>query len=260
MAETLLNYRVENGVARLTLCRPDRLNALSDALSEALNEAWLKVENDPDVLVAILDAEGRHFCAGADMTPGAADLSGAMPGLLQHLTYIGNGLDRFKPVIGLVQGYALGAGYLLATRGCDIVIAAEDAQFGYPEGPAGIALSPLEYLPYMPFKQSLEFMLLAWKGGRMLDANRALELGLVNKIAPADSLEAEGLAYAELLKQVPPLYVKAVKHGHYRTVQSRTAQAERDYVQFVRPQERSDDRKEAAAARSERRKPQFKGR
>jgi enoyl-CoA hydratase/carnithine racemase len=112
----------------------------------------------------------------------------------------------------------------------------------------------------MPFKVSLEFMLLAWKDGKIMTAQRALELGLINKVAPADRALDEAIAYAELLKNVPPLYIKAVKHGHYRSVQSRTAQSERDYMQFVLPQARSEDAQEAALARRERRRPRFTGR
>lgn len=259
MSDHLL-YEVKDGIAFITLNRPEKLNALNDAMSDDLVALWEQVEADDEVRVVILTAAGKHFCAGADMTPGEGELGGALPGIRQHLTYIGNGLERFKPVVGVVQGYALGAGYLLATRGCDIVVATEDASFGYPEGPAGIALAPLEYLPYMPFKLSLEFMLLAWKNGQILTAQRALEIGLINKVAPADRALAEAIAYAELLKNVPPLFIKAVKHGHYRSVQSSTAKAERDYMQYVLPQARSEDAREAALARSERRPPRFKGR
>lgn len=255
-----LLYEVKDGIGFITLNRPEKLNALNDALSDDLVALWTEIEADDRVHVAVLSAAGKHFCAGADMAPGEGDLTGALPGIRQHLTYIGNGLDRFKPVVGVVQGYALGAGYLLATRGCDVVVATEDARFGYPEGPAGIALSPLEYLPYMPFKLSLEFMLLAWKDGKILDARRAHEIGLINKVASAETAFDEAIAYAELLKNVPPLFIKSVKHGHYRSVQSRTAQAERDYMAFVLPQARSEDAREALLARQEKRAPRFTGR
>ena len=260
MSSDLILYEVRDEIAFVTLNRPDRLNALGDELSDALVAVWRRIEADDAVKVAILSAAGKHFCAGADITPGGADLAGGMPGIRQHLTYIGNGLDRHKPVVGVVQGYALGAGYLLAVRGCDIVVATEDALFGYPEGRAGIALAPPEPLPFMPFKTHLEFMLLGWKGGQLMSAERAWQLGMINKVAPADQAMAEAVAYAELLKLVPPLYIKSVKAGHYRAAQTRTGQTERDYMEFVAPQAESEDAREAMAALRERRNPVFKGR
>src|SRR3546814_16743893 len=89
-----------------------------------------------------------------------------------------NGINVFKPIVGVIHGYALGAGYNLGVRCCDITIAGESALLGYPESRAGIAIRPLEYTPHMPFKLSLEFALMAWKGGRLIDAERAFQIGL----------------------------------------------------------------------------------
>lgn len=260
MSNELVTYEVRDDVAVLTLNRPDKLNALSDALCDRLMELWAEVERDANVRVAILTAAGPHFCAGADLEPGAADLGGALPGIRQHQIYTGNGLDRFKPVIGAVHGYVLGAGFALAVRGCDVVVAADNAVFGYPEARAGVALAPPEPSPYMPFKVSLEFMLLGWKGGRMMPAERARELGLVNVVVPADRLFDEAMAYAQQLKLVPPLYIRSVKAGHYRATLSDVSRAERDYAEFILPQARSEDARESLAAFRERREPNFKGR
>jgi crotonobetainyl-CoA hydratase len=260
MTQELVRYERDGDIAWLTLNRPERFNALNDALSHQLLTLWDELERDPEVRVAILKAEGPHFCAGADISPGEATMDGALPGLLQHRTYTGNGLHRFKPVIGLVQGYALGAGALLALRGCDIVLAAEGAQFGYPEARAGVALAPPEPLPYMPLKLSLEFMLLAWKGGRMMDACRAYALGLVNQVAPQADLPAQARIWADQLRLVPPLYIRAVKHGHYRAAASATLRAEEDFMNYVLPQAQSEDARESLAAFREKRAPTFKGR
>ena len=254
-----IRFSAADGIAHVVLNRPDKLNALDDAMSDELVALWQRIEDDPDILVTVLSAEGRHFCAGADVG-GAADLSGALPGLKQHRTYTGNGRTRFKPVVGAVQGYALGAGYLLAIRGCDIVVASDDAQFGFPEGQAGIAMAPPQYIPAMPFKMNLEFMLLGWKGGRMVSAERACEVGMISKVTTRDALLDEAMDYARLLKLVPPLYTRSVKAGLYRAMHTGTVATEDDFVDFVMPQAASEDVVECAAARREKRPPVFTGR
>ena len=146
-------------------------------------------------------------------------------------------------------------------RGCDITIAADTTQFGFPEGRAGIPIPPVEYLPYLPFKVSLEFMLLAWKGAQMMDAQRAYQLGFVNKVVPEAELLDEAIRWAgEQLKSVPPLYIKSVKRGHYEAVHPRIRMHEHDYIDYVHPQMLSEDRKEAIAAFKEKREPRFVGR
>ena len=112
----------------------------------------------------------------------------------------------------------------------------------------------------MTFKQSLEFALLAWKGGRLIEGRRAYEMGLVNAVVPDDELESEALRWAKLLQEIPPLYIRAVKRGHYRAVQTQDRTNELEYLDFTWPQETSDDLKEARAAFLEKRQPKFMGR
>lgn len=226
---------VNDGIAHIVLNRPQKLNALDDEMSDALMDAWQQIEEDPDVAVAILSANGKHFCAGADIS-GGANLHGGLPGLKQHRLYTGNGKTRFKPVIGVVHGYALGAGCMLALRGCDVIIASPDAEFGYPEGVAGVAVPPPDYLPILPFRLTLELMLLGWKGGRMINAERAFQTGIINAVAPRDRLLEEAQNYAAMLKRLPGAYVRAVKSGLYRALATRSAQSEDDFVDFIAPQ------------------------
>jgi enoyl-CoA hydratase/carnithine racemase len=257
MTEPVLLYEVEDGIAHITLNRPEKLNAMNGALADALRDMWVKFEADPEVRVGILKGNGRAFCAGRDITPGAVDPN--VP-FQTHQAHPENGTKVFKPIIGAVHGYVMGAGYALGIRSCDITIAADSTLIGYPESRAGIAIQPLEYTPYMPFKQSLEFAMLAWKGGRPMSAERAYQMGLVNAVVPEEELYRESVRWANMLKEIPPLYIRAVKRGHYQAVETDSRRRELEYLEYVWPQERSDDLKEARKAFLEKRSPAFTGR
>ena len=134
----------------------------------------------------------------------------------------------------------------------------EEAEDEVHETRASIAI--VDFLPYVPFQASLEFMLLAWNGGEMLDARRAHELGMVNRVVPDADLMNEAIRWAEMLKKIPPMYIKAVKYGHYKAMESKTVRDEREYLNFIWPQEVSEDSREGRHAFKEKREPRFKGR
>jgi len=255
-SENVLLYEVRDEIAFIALNRPEKMNALNGALSDALCATWSRFEADPAAKVAILTGAGKHFCAGADVSPGAIDRE--VP-FQVHQGYPQNGITVFKPIVGAIKGYTLGAGYALAVRGCDITIAGESMLMGFPEARIGTPLPPMEYLPYMPFKISLEFMLLAWNGGQIMDAQRAYEVGLVNKVVKDEQLMDEAVRWAELLKKIPPLYIKSVKYGHYKTTDNKVRVDEREYILYTHPQEISRDRQEGLQAFLQRREPKFTG-
>jgi len=256
MSEPTVCYEVTEGIAYITLNRPHKLNAFNLEMSAALRDTWARFESDRAAKVAILSGKGDSFSSGVDLTD--EDRGEAKP-WQYHEAYPRNGISVFKPIIGAVRGYALGQGHVIAVTGCDITIAGESALFGFPESKAGVALPPPTYTPYMPFKVSLEFMLLAWKGGRFLDAQRAYDLGVINAVVPDDRVMEEAVLWAQQLQEIPPLYIKAVKRGYYAGTERKLTIDEREYIEYTLPQETSEDRQEAIRAFREKRTPRFTG-
>ena len=256
MSDEPVLYEVKGGIAFVTLNRPDVRNAMNGAMCDALKEAWVSIQEDPAVKVGILCAAGDHFSVGKDLK----EKDDPNKPHRMHKAYPPNGTELFKPLIGAIQGYVMGGAYAFAVRGCDLTIAANDTVLGFPEAKAGIAIPPIGYVPYLPFKVSLEFMMLAWKGANFMDAQRAYQLGLVNDVVPRADLMSEAIRWADNLKEIPPLYIRSIKYGHYKSAQLRYLENEYDFVDYIWPQVVSEDRQEALDAFREKRKPQFKGR
>ncbi len=254
-SQSPVRYDVRDGIAFVTLNRPEVRNAMNGEMCDALKQAWIDIETDPAVKVAILSGTGDHFSVGKDLK----EQDDPRKPHRMHMAYPPNGTTLFKPLIGAIQGYVMGGAYAFAVRGCDLTIAANDVQLGFPEAKAGIAIPPIGYVPYLPFKVSLEFLLLGWKGARFMPAERAYQLGLVNQVVPRDQLMNEAIRWAEQLKEIPPLYIRSIKYGHYKSAALRYLENEQDYVNFIWPQVVSDDRKEAIDAFRAGRKPDFTG-
>ena len=198
MSEVLID--TEGSIRLLTLNRPEKLNAINDALSHALKSAIKEAASDDNVSVILLTGAGRAFSAGADLKEAASNGRRPQREALNsaiNSTSVYNALIACdKPVIAAVNGYALGAGSAIAVS-CDLVLASDDAIFGYPElkhGLAATAVSPT-LVAQIGRKHATELLLLA----ENLPAARAAEIGLINRVVPKDELMTTGKLWANIM-------------------------------------------------------------
>ncbi len=192
-----LTYTVAEGIARLTLNRPEKRNALDGAMVAALHEAVAEAERDAGVHVIAIQGAGSDFCAGADLAQLERIAEGAGP--LENLddaTALGELFIRIRrahrPVVALVHGSAIAGGAGLATA-CDVILAREDAVFGYPEVQLGFVPAMVMALLRRAVGEKRAFELVA--RGERISAHHARELGLVNHVYPRDSFDDETHAY-----------------------------------------------------------------
>jgi enoyl-CoA hydratase len=216
MREDLVLYMVEEGIARITMNRPEALNALDDRLNDALAVAWDRFAADDAADVAVLSGEGRAFCTGADLKSFIPRWQGAdmMAPRRNAPTGIGGGLTRgrhrlVKPVVAALHGHVIGGGFELALA-CDIRIAAEDASFGVFElryglhqGDGGLVrLSAIAGIG-----TALDLTLT----GRPVDAAEALRLRLVSRVVPRSDLMAVALETAARIRANGRTAVRSAK-------------------------------------------------
>lgn len=248
-------YEKRDGVAIITLNRPERLNALSRELLADLRRALEEAERDPEVRSVVVTGSGRSFCAGADVTEftkSAAEvrefieLGGAVFEYIENMS---------KPVIAAVNGYALGGGFELVLA-CDLVVASSNAVFGSPEVNLGIVTgwgaSPKLLLTVGPAKAREIVML-----GETIPAEEALRLGIVNRVVPPERLMDEALELARKLSQKSPTALsiaKAVLNRSARSLLAPGLELERSMF-FVAAS--SEDAREGVSAFLEKRKPRW---
>ncbi|MGH7659178.1 MAG: enoyl-CoA hydratase-related protein [Gemmatimonadales bacterium] len=207
MPYTNLTFEISNRIATIAINRPDKLNALNDAVIAELDEAIRQVEGDSGIGGVILTGTGaKAFVAGADI----AELSAQGPFEGKERALRGQAVFRRferskKPVIAAVNGFALGGGCELAMA-CHIRIASESAKFGQPEVKLGICpgYGGSVRLPRLVGKgRALELLLT----GGMIDAAEAYRIGLVNRVVPADRLMEEARTMLETILANGPLAV-----------------------------------------------------
>ena len=260
MSDPLVLVADADGIRRITVNRPDKLNALNAATLDALQAAFDAAATDDAVRVVVLTGAGpKAFVAGADI----AEMADLRPTEGRDFSLRGQRLMRSietlpKPVVAMVNGFALGGGLELA-MGCHLRIAADTAKVGQPE--IGLGLIPgfggsQRLLRLAGRAATLELCLL----GAPVTAERALQLGIVNRVVPAAELEAETLKVATQLAASAPLALRATldvvniggECGIEEGLQYETAQFG---LMFS-----TEDMREGTTAFLERRKPAFQGR
>lgn len=255
-----LRVEITDGIARVTIDRPERMNAIDQPTEKALIETWERIERDRSVRVVVLTGAGeRAFCTGADMKSGsgasgleywAAHRPGGFGGIALRDT-----LD--VPVVARVNGHALGGGFEMVL-GCDLVIAAENATFGLPEPRVGrLALDGgIAMLPRRVSHVQAMGILLT---GRRFGAAEGRDLGLVNEVVPADQLDAAVNRWVADMLACAPLSLRAIKQmvraGSRLTAQEAQALRTPALVEALR----STDQDEGVRAFQEKRPPRWKG-
>jgi enoyl-CoA hydratase/carnithine racemase len=240
-ATSVLLEKRANGVAVVTLNRPQVLNALDIPAKERLGAIWQDISDDPRVHVAVLTGAGdKAFCAGSDIKE--INRTGRMVTTETLLRAIpGVGVPLAKPVIAALNGYCIGMGMTLALH-CDLRLAAKEAVLGYPEVKHGMisAVSALRLPHVIPAARALEMLLLA----RNISADEALRFGLLNAVV--DDVRAEAEAWAATIAGYSPAAVQATKR--LATFSQRLSAAEQAEIEAARAMvEAHDDYKEGAA-------------
>lgn len=243
----VVTYEVDGRTAIITINREDKLNALDEDVIQGLRSCLLHYDGG-DERCAILAAKGdRAFSVGADIRNPPKEMWEGVPGV---------GVVTDKPIIGCVQGYCVGGAWILIQM-CDLAVAADNTVFKYPEAQVGFTGGLIAgAAAKIPHKLAMEFMLL----GQDIPADRAAEMGMVNRVVPLGEQMNAALEYARILEESAPLVVQTIKNLVFDTVPKGPAEIAaiaRDKLMTVR---NSEDGAEGRLAFSEKRKPDFKGR
>ncbi len=250
----------EGHVARLVINRPERRNALSWEVVGLLRDRLAELRADRDVRVVVLTGAGdRAFCAGADlggMAEGAGyldlhDARGELAELFRDLWSLG------KPTVARVRGYALAGGFGLALA-CDLVVAADDAQFGTPEIDVGLwpYMITVPLVRSMPPKVALELMMT----GRRVGADEAARLGFVTRVVPVDELDAAVDELAGSLAAKSPAIMRLGRDAFYAVWDQAADDALRTLHPLLTITTATEDAAEGIAAFLEKRPARWRGR
>ncbi|EDL64408.1 enoyl-CoA hydratase/isomerase family protein [Bacillus sp. SG-1] len=251
-----IDVSVEEGIGLVELNRPKVLNAINRQMVSEILSAYEQFDRDPEVRVILLSGKGRAFAAGADIDEMAKDSAIDFELLNQFADW-----DRIavvkKPIIGAVQGFALGGGFEMALC-CDMLFAADDAEFGFPE--VNLAVMPgaggTQRLTKLIGKtRAMEWLM---TGDRM-SADEAHRLGIINRVVARELLMEETKKFAAKLAKQPPLSLRLIKESVHKAVDNSLyegMQYERKNFSLLFA---SEDQKEGMKAFIEKRKPHYKG-
>jgi enoyl-CoA hydratase/carnithine racemase len=249
-----VSYLLDNGVAWLTIERPEARNALSKAVRDGLWAGARRFNSDHDAKVLVLTGAGDEaLCAGGDLKEMAA--TGLEVPEPDFLPQFGRNIEVEKPTIAAVNGVAFAGGFLLAQM-CDLVVAADSARFGVTEVKVGRGAPWAVPLPLLVGARAAMEILLT---GDPINAARAERLGFVNRVVPAADLHAEVQQLAERIAGNAPLSVLAAKQTVRLAAEHPLRQAFAEAERLWEPVYLSQDAKEGPAAFRDKRAPEWKG-